>query len=65
MVSRWDIALHLPLITQKKFLFLVAEYILKVSKYNRKLIKRNAMGNIIPITEDPIQEGSQQNSPQK
>lgn len=32
--SRWDIVLHLPEITQKKFLFIVAEYVLKVYKYN-------------------------------
>jgi len=32
--NRWDIVLHLPAVTQKKFLYLTAEFILKVSRHN-------------------------------
>ena len=37
VASRWDIALHLPEAIQRKFLYIVGEYLLKVYKYNVKL----------------------------
>ena len=37
--NRWDVVLHLPAVTQKKFLYLTAEFILKVSRHNQKLLR--------------------------
>lgn len=39
--NRWDVVLHLPAVTQKKFLYLTAEFILKVSRHNQKLLRQN------------------------
>ena len=38
VVAKWDIALHLPESIQRKFLLTVSEYILKVFRYNQKLL---------------------------
>jgi len=43
--SRWDIVLHLPEITQRSFRLLVADYILKVYRYNQKLSRKNALND--------------------
>lgn len=38
--SRWDVCNHLPEVTQKKFLYLIGEFILKVSRYNKKALEK-------------------------
>lgn len=48
VVSKWDIALHLPQVTQKKFLYTIGEFILKVDRRNKKIIKKTAAGETMP-----------------
>lgn len=38
VVAKWDIAQHLPESIQRKFLVTVSEYILKVYRYNQKMV---------------------------
>jgi len=37
--NRWDIVLHLPEVTRKKFTLIVAKFVQQVEKYNQKLAK--------------------------
>lgn len=70
-MSRWDIVLHLPEVTQKKFLYTIAELVLKVSRRNKKMLKRAANGepmlaeNIEPNREGGIYDQSGEGSPTK
>jgi hypothetical protein len=56
VVAKWDIALHLPESIQRKFLLTVSEYILKVFRYNQKLLHNQEAG--IPMEEDLIDGGA-------
>jgi len=40
VMSKWNIMLHLPEITQKKFVYLTAEFLQKVNRYNQKQLKK-------------------------
>lgn len=37
VTNRWDMALHLPEAIQKKFIFIVSEFVLKIYKHNIKI----------------------------
>jgi hypothetical protein len=56
VVAKWDIALHLPESIQRKFLLTVSEYILKVFRYNQKLLQNQEAG--IPMEEDMMEGGA-------
>jgi hypothetical protein len=42
VTARWDIAHHLPEAVQNKFKMQMADYVLKVSRYNAKRLATNA-----------------------
>lgn len=54
VASRWDICSHLPEAIQKKFLLIVAEYILKVYKFNVKLNSSNKLIDPMAVDEEEV-----------
>lgn len=58
VVAKWDVALHLPEAVQRKFLLTVSEFILKVFRYNQKLMAQEQSG--IPMEEELIEGGGNQ-----
>lgn len=62
VASKWDIALHLPQVTQRKFLFLIADFILKVHRYNKKLQKQRPIGELMQQKEEVPAHSNTENS---
>lgn len=48
VLSRWDIALHLPPVTKNKFLYIIGKFITMVDHRNKKTLKKTAAGETIP-----------------
>jgi len=52
IVQRWNICDHLPEVTRRAFKLTSAEYIRKVTNYNRDLAKKGALDQVSKEEED-------------